>query len=81
MSEDPHRMLEEIIKTETAMIEELDSLFHLLEEMTQVTDSFMVWSLEYCHKHKIPIENETQFTSYIKTSKILLRETGRECRI
>jgi len=44
--------------------------------MTQTTDAFATWSIEYCRKHKVPIWNEAQLEGYIKTSKILLREAG-----
>jgi len=74
MSED--KILERLIEVEAIIIEESDKLFHILQEMTQITDNFTVWILRYCTEHAIPIWREEQLRSYVKTSKILLKETG-----
>jgi len=75
MSEDLHKILEELIKEEATIAEESYNLFHLLQEMTQITDDFIIWIIGYCDKHNIPIWNEKQLGDYSKMSKKLLRET------
>lgn len=78
MPQDPHETLQKLIEAEAITVEESYKLYQLLEEMTQITDNFIVWIIEYCQKHKIPILNEEQLRGYIKMSRILLRETGEK---
>jgi pyruvate-formate lyase-activating enzyme len=55
---------------------QVDKLFHLLEEMTIISDSFLVWLMRYCKKNKIPISQETNLQGYVKLSKRILKEIG-----
>lgn len=76
MDDDLYTTLKKFVEVEASRIEELDKLFHLLEEMTEITDIFLIWIIKYCDEHKILIWNEDQLRSYIRVSRILLKEVG-----
>jgi len=75
---DIYKTLEMLIEAESRQFEELENLFHLLEEMTQVSDNFLIWVIKYCDEHKVPIWNEEQLRNYIRLSRSLLKETGQK---
>jgi len=45
-------------------------LQYLLEEMTEVTDTFVKWPIDYRDKHEISIWNEKQLISYLNMSEV-----------
>jgi len=55
-------------------LRELDKLFHLLEEMTEITDMFLIWLLKYCKEKNIPLHQEQQLKDYVQLSRRLLKE-------
>jgi len=74
MVDDLIKAFEDTLEAEVVIINQLDSLQHLLEEMTEVTVNFVHWLIRYCDEHKIPFYNEQQLISYIKVSRQLNKE-------
>lgn len=50
-----HKLFKKILYREMATINGLDDLFHLLEELTEVTDEFLLWLINYCEDNNIPL--------------------------
>jgi len=69
------KTLKTLLETESLQIKQLDKLFHLLEEMTEITDNFILWLMDYCDKHQIPFLECPQLKSYIRLSRRILKET------
>lgn len=63
-----------LLKAEAEKNYALDKLFHLLEEMTNITDRTIIWLIQYCDKHNIPLKKETQLKSYVNLSRRILKE-------
>ena len=75
MADNIRKTLKALLETESLQIRQLDKLFHLLEETTEITDNFILWLTDYCDKHQIPFLEQTQLKSYIKLSRQILKET------
>jgi hypothetical protein len=69
-----HKTLEALINFENAKIDQLDTLFHFLQEMTEITDSFLTWLVDYCEKNRIPLWKEEQLKSYVGMSAKILKD-------
>lgn len=64
-----NKLLKGILYREMATMNGLNDLFHLLEELTEVTDEFLLWLINYCEDNNIPLWKEKQLKNYIKISK------------
>lgn len=55
----------------------MDRLFHLLEELTEITDRTVFWLIGYCDEHNIPLCREQQLMDYVKLSRMVMTEIGK----
>lgn len=59
------------VNTQTAVLRRLN---FLLQEEANITDSFLLWVVEYCAKHDIPIGKEKRFQNLLTDSKRIMEE-------
>jgi hypothetical protein len=68
------KALEILLEMETAKINELDRLNHLIEEFMDIDIALLLWIRDYCDKHNIPLWKEPEFTKKIDMASRVLKE-------
>jgi hypothetical protein len=59
------------INTQSAV---LDRLNFLIQEEANIADGALLWTVEYCGKHNIPIHEEKKFKNIVADSKRIMQE-------
>lgn len=74
MNEKLEKILKVLIEAEKIKIIQIDRLFYFLEEITEITDQFLMWLVDYCKRNDIPLYKEERFKSYVTMSSKILKD-------